>query len=79
MTGRSHDWSVTFKSMPKPTFFNLTDDKRQRLIDLAIEEFAENDYDLASISKIVAQAGIAKGSFYQYFEDKKDLYQYLLE
>lgn len=65
--------------MPKATFFNLPEEKRQLIMDLAIEEFAENDYDSASISKIVAQAGIAKGSFYQYFEDKKDLYQYLLE
>ena len=64
--------------MPKETFFNLPDEKRQRIIDLALAEFAENDYDAASISRIVAQAGIAKGSFYQYFENKEDLYTYLL-
>ncbi|MCC6603982.1 MAG: TetR/AcrR family transcriptional regulator [Anaerolineae bacterium] len=64
--------------MPKETFFNLPEAKRQRLIDLALAEFAENDYDTASISRIVAQACIAKGSFYQYFENKEDLYTYLL-
>jgi len=64
--------------MPKETFFNLPEEKRQRIIDLALVEFAENDYDTASISRIVAQAGIAKGSFYQYFENKEDLYNYLL-
>ncbi len=64
--------------MPKDTFFNLPDEKRQRIIDLALAEFSENDYDSASISRIVAQAGIAKGSFYQYFENKEDLYTYLL-
>jgi AcrR family transcriptional regulator len=64
--------------MPKDTFFNLPQEKRQRIIDLALAEFAENDYDTASISRIVAQARIAKGSFYQYFENKKDLYTYLL-
>ncbi len=64
--------------MPKETFFNLPEDKRQRIIDLALAEFAHNDYDTASISRIVAQAGIAKGSFYQYFENKEDLYTYLL-
>ena len=64
--------------MPKETFFNLPEDKRQRIIELALAEFAENDYDTASISRIVAQAGIAKGSFYQYFENKEDLYTYLL-
>ncbi|MCB8977116.1 MAG: TetR/AcrR family transcriptional regulator [Ardenticatenaceae bacterium] len=64
--------------MPKETFFNLPEEKRQRIIDLALAEFAENDYDAASISRIVAQAGIAKGSFYQYFENKEDLHAYLL-
>jgi len=64
--------------MPKETFFNLPNEKRQRIIDLALAEFAQNDYDTASISRIVAQAGIAKGSFYQYFENKEDLYTYLL-
>ncbi len=64
--------------MPKQTFFNLPADKRDNLIQIAIEEFATNDYQAASISHIVAQAGIAKGSFYQYFENKDDLYSYLL-
>lgn len=65
--------------MPKETFFNLPDDKRQAILDLAIEEFAAHDYKNASISRIVERAGIAKGSFYQYFADKKDLYLYLVD
>lgn len=65
--------------MPKETFFNLPAEKRERLIELALEEFAQNDYHHASISRIVAQAGIAKGSFYQYFENKEALYRYLLD
>jgi TetR/AcrR family transcriptional regulator len=65
--------------MPKQTFFNLPDEKRCLIIDLAIEEFAEHDYKNASISNIVARAGVAKGSMYQYFEDKRDLYFYLLQ
>lgn len=65
-------------TMPKPTFFNLPDAKRQAIIDIAIDEFAETDYEVASISKIVAKAGIAKGSFYQYFDDKADLFMHLL-
>ncbi len=64
--------------MPKQTFFNLAQDKRDLIVKIAVDEFAHNDYETASISKIVTQAGIAKGSFYQYFEDKFDLYQYLL-
>ncbi len=65
--------------MPKPTFFNLPDTKRQIIIDYAIAEFASHDYDSASISNMVKQAKIAKGSFYQYFEDKRDLYLYLVD
>jgi AcrR family transcriptional regulator len=65
--------------MPKETFFNLPDDKRQAILDLAIDEFAAHDYKNASISRIVERAGIAKGSFYQYFADKKDLYLYLID
>jgi TetR/AcrR family transcriptional regulator len=65
--------------MPKPTFFNLPASKRDLIVRVAIDEFSQNDYETASISKIVADVGIAKGSFYQYFEDKLDLYQYLLQ
>ncbi|MCO6453291.1 MAG: TetR/AcrR family transcriptional regulator [Caldilineales bacterium] len=64
--------------MPKQTFFNLPDEKRQQIIDIALDEFVEYDYAQVSISRIVARAGIAKGSFYQYFDDKDDLYTYLL-
>lgn len=65
--------------MPKSTFFNLPDNKRESILEIAIEEFANHDYKNASISNIVSKAGIAKGSFYQYFEDKKDLYLYLIQ
>lgn len=65
--------------MPKQTFFNLPEEKRTRIIDLALEEFASRPYSKASLSNVVARAGIAKGSMYQYFEDKGDLYTYLLE
>lgn len=65
--------------MPKQTFYNLPGEKRRLILDLAIEEFAAHDYKNASISNIVARAGVAKGSLYQYFEDKRDLYFYLLE
>lgn len=64
--------------MPKETFFNLPEEKRSLISKVAIEEFAEHSFDRASINRIVANSGIAKGSFYQYFEDKKDLFLYLV-
>lgn len=65
--------------MPKQTFFNLSEEKRRRILDIAMEEFATHKYSKASLSNIVSCAGIAKGSMYQYFEDKKDLFVHLLE
>lgn len=65
--------------MPKPTFLNLPEEKRKAFVEIALEEFASNDYNTASVSKIVEKAGIAKGSVYQYFEDKQDLFLYLLD
>ncbi len=60
-------------------FFNLPKEKQQRIIDVCIDEFAEKTYHNASISNIVRQSKIAKGSFYQYFEDKKDIFKYILK
>lgn len=65
--------------MPKQTFFNLPEEKRQRIIDLAMDEFAVQPYSKASLSNVVARAGIAKGSMYQYFADKQDLFTYLID
>lgn len=65
--------------MPKQTFLNLPEEKRKAFIEIALDEFASNDYHHASVSKIVAKAGIAKGSVYQYFEDKQDLFMHLLD
>lgn len=64
--------------MPKETFYNLPDDKRKNIEKTAIIEFGKYGFDNASITRIVDKCSIAKGSFYQYFEDKKDLYLYLL-
>ena len=65
--------------MPTDTFFNLPIEKRNLILHLAIEEFANHSYHSASITNIIRKAGIAKGSFYQYFADKKACYRYLVE
>lgn len=64
--------------MPKQTFLNLPDEKRNTIIKAAIDEFAEYGLENASTNRIVASSGISKGSFYQYFEDKQDVFMYLL-
>lgn len=65
--------------MPLQTFFNLEINRKKEIIDAACEEFALNNYKTASVSNIVKKLGIAKGSFYRYFESKLDLYSYLIE
>jgi AcrR family transcriptional regulator len=64
--------------MPTSTFFALPAERRQRLVREAIREFSERSYNEASLSQIAQRARIAKGSFYQYFTDKLDLYRWLV-
>src|SRR5690554_7663669 len=76
MTGWSHKGG---RKVPKQTFFNLEPEKRQGIIAAAVREFAEHPFEQASLTKIVESCGIAKGSMYQYFEDKLDLYLYIVD
>ena len=64
--------------MPTSTFFRLPEEKRQRLLDAAWEEFSRTSFSDASINQIIHNAHIPRGSFYQYFTDKKELFWYLL-
>jgi len=65
--------------MPNKTFFNLSDEKRCRIVDAALQEFAAHSFNEASINRIIKNADIPKGSFYQYFKNKEDLYLYFLD
>ena len=65
--------------MPKQTFFNLPEEKKQILIAAAEIEFSKVPLMKASVANIIKIAGIPRGSFYQYFENIEDLYMYLLE
>ena len=65
--------------MPSDTFLRLNDEKKKKLIDASFKEFSLYNYNDVSINRIIKEAGISRGSFYMYFEDKKDLYFYLLE
>ena len=73
MTGRS----LRLRNMPKETFHKLNSDKKNEIIKAFLREFSSKTYDEASITNVVKSLGIAKGSIYQYFDDKLDLYLYL--
>ena len=64
--------------MPSKTFFNLPEQKRNRVIRQGLLEFSAQFYQKASLTLITEKAKIPKGSIYQYFENKKDLYAYLV-
>ena len=82
---RKLDWTVEPDSMQKESGFDegraifivrqerLDDAKRERLIDAAIEEFAEHGFDAASYNKIIELSGISKGTVYYYFDNKDSL------
>ena len=63
--------------MPSQTFFNLPKEKQDRIMAAAREEFFTHSFDEASINRLIKAAGIPRGSFYQYFADKEDVYFYL--
>ena len=65
--------------MPSTTFFNLPEEKRERLLAAARAEFARTSYEEASVNRIIQAAGIPRGSFYMYFTDKEELFRYLME
>ncbi|MDR1886863.1 MAG: TetR/AcrR family transcriptional regulator, partial [Prevotellaceae bacterium] len=48
-------------------------EKRQLIMDAAMQLFAEDGYAHTSIDKIAQKAGIARGLLYSYFENKEDL------
>ena len=60
-------------------FENLPEDKRNRIIQVCIEEFAVNGYDKTSTNTIVKKLGISKGALFLYFKNKKELFLYLMD
>jgi len=65
--------------MPTPTFFNLPEQKSQRILDIAVDEFSKAHFNDVSINQLIKRADISRGSFYQYFEDLEDLYLYIAQ
>lgn len=64
--------------MPSSTFLNLPAQKKARVEQALLDEFSRAPLSQAQVSNIVAQAQIARGAFYRYFDDLNDAYRYLL-
>ncbi len=65
--------------MPTATWERLPEARRRAVLAAAEAEFAARGFSGGSLNTIVREAGIAKGSLFQYFEDKADLYAHLAE
>ena len=53
--------------------------KRVALLVAAREEFATSGFEVATAKSIASQAGVATGTFYQYFENKNDILRVIAE
>ena len=65
--------------MPTATWERLPQPRRQAVLDAAEAEFAKRGFSAGSLNTIVREAGISKGSLFQYFDGKADLYAHLAE
>ena len=63
--------------MPTERFSQLPEEKKKAIRDAAMEECIRVPFEKVSINKIIQNAGISRGSFYTYFEDKRDLVRYI--
>ncbi|MCO1603313.1 TetR/AcrR family transcriptional regulator [Desulfosporosinus nitroreducens] len=60
-------------------FNSLKLEKRERIINAALKEFVRNGYEKASTNEIIKEAEISKGSLFNYFNSKRELYLFLLD
>lgn len=65
--------------MPSVRFEKLSNTKREKIVWAAIDEFVESGYEGASINRIIKKANISRGSFYTYFENKDDIFRYVMD
>ena len=54
-------------------------ERRQQILLNARDVFAKHGYHAAKIDDIVAAAGVARGTFYLYFEDKRAIFEEIVD
>jgi AcrR family transcriptional regulator len=55
------------------------DQRKRQIMEVALKLFARQGYHLTSVADIISEMGVARGTFYRYFNDKHDLFNQLLE
>ncbi len=66
-------------NIPKQTFIKLKKEKKERIIEAALNEFSTKSFNESKLSNIIKEANIPRGSFYQYFDNKFDLYDFVFQ
>ncbi|MGZ6778418.1 MAG: TetR/AcrR family transcriptional regulator, partial [Mycobacterium sp.] len=65
--------------MPTVTWARVDPSRRAAVIAAAEAEFSAHGFSRGSLNVIARRAGVAKGSLFQYFADKRDLYSYIAD
>ncbi|MET7943123.1 TetR/AcrR family transcriptional regulator [Streptomyces sp. NPDC005302] len=65
--------------MPTSTWTRLSPARRESVLVAAMDEFGTHGYSTGSLNVIAREAGVAKGSLFQYFSGKLDLFTYVAE
>lgn len=60
------------------SFDRVSQEKKTRIINTAITEFAKHGFESANINQIASIAGVSVGAMYKYFASKEDLYLYII-
>ena len=71
------DWSNPMGEIEmycKPTFMKIPPEKREKILAVAVNEFAYNGFENANINTIAKKAEVSVGSLYKYFDTKTDLF-----
>jgi AcrR family transcriptional regulator len=63
--------------MPNQTFYNLPEEKKERITQAIIDECSTHTFEHINLSNIVRNSNIPRGSFYQYFKDKSDVFDFV--
>ncbi len=65
--------------MPTVTWARVDPARRAAVIEAAEAEFGAHGFSRGSLNVIARRAGVAKGSLFQYFADKRDLYAFIAD
>lgn len=60
--------------MPKQVYFNISEERREKLLKPALREFTKKPYEKVTVLSLTKTMKILRTDFYYYFSDKEDIY-----